>query len=94
MSQTPALPRPDPRERLRRLKLVVLSLTGALLATLTWLVAGHPAGSAAAADVAPPTQLAAPRLHHDDDESFFGAPDTSGLSVDGLAQPLMRSSGS
>lgn len=97
MSQTPAsFSRPDPRERLRRLKIVVLSLTGALLASLTWLVAGHPVGSAAAVDAAAPTQVAAPRLHHDDDESFFGrTPDFSSSLSDGRrSPPLMHSSGS
>jgi hypothetical protein len=84
------LARPDPRERLRHLKVVVLSIMGAVAAVLWWLVAGHAVGSMAAADEAAPVTLAAPQ--YDDDTDFFGS--GSGLSNGGSVQPLMRSSGS
>jgi hypothetical protein len=84
--------RPDPHRRLAQMKVVVLSLTGALLATLTWLVAGHPAGSTVAADRVTPATVVAPR-QHDDDELFLGGAGT-GLSDGGLSQPVMHSSGS
>ncbi|HET8586810.1 MAG TPA: hypothetical protein VFM74_02950 [Candidatus Limnocylindria bacterium] len=86
-------PRPDPHRRLAQLKVAVLSLTGALLATLTWLVAGHPAGSTAAADRAAPAAVSVPRQQNDDDEWLFGD-GSSSLSNAGTSQPLMHSAGS
>jgi hypothetical protein len=87
---TRTLARPDPRERLRQLKILILSITGAIAAVLWWLVAGHAVGSMAAAGEAAPVTVAAPQ--HDDDTDFFGS--GSGLSDGGSLQPLMRSSGS
>ncbi len=90
MQHTTPTTRPDPHERLRRLKVVVASVTGGLVATMWWLVAGHAAGSTATPNQVAPVFIGA---HQDDDEhAFFGG--GSSLSDGGSRQPVMRSSGS
>ena len=74
------------------MKVVVLSITGALLATVWWLVAGHTVRSAQTTVQPQPAPVFSIQRHGDDDDELFGGGSTSFDS--GISAPVMRSSGS
>ncbi|HET8570347.1 MAG TPA: hypothetical protein VFN14_00460 [Candidatus Limnocylindria bacterium] len=88
--QRPA--RPDPHLRLEQLKIVVLSITGALLATVSWLVVGHTVGSTQSTVEPTPVPLFAIPRQGDDDNELFNSGST--LFDGGTTTPVMRSHGS
>lgn len=91
MQQTGNAARPDPHQRLERLKTTALAVTAAVAASVWWLVAGHQVGSVAAGEQpAQPATTVAPRHQHDD--SFFA--NGGGLSSAVNQQPVMRTHGS
>ncbi len=76
------------------MKIVVLSVTTAMLAAVSWLVADHAVGSVAQ-DSQPPRFAIVQRDHQDredHDEGFFV--NGSSLSNGTFQVPVMRSSGS
>jgi hypothetical protein len=92
MHQPRTSAKPDPHDRLRKMKIAVLSTTGALLATISWLVAGHAVGSTSSEATAPGYAISSvPSNDHDGDDFFGGG---SALSNGVFEQRVMRSSGS
>lgn len=90
--QSPRPARPDPHLRLEQMKVVVLSVTGALLATVSWLVVGHAVGSTQSTVQPPPATVFSIPRHGDDDNELFGS--GSSLFDAGTTAPVMHSSGS
>jgi hypothetical protein len=93
MQHTTPAARVDPHERLRTMKVVALSITGAVLAAVSWLVAGHAVGSVAQ-DTQPPRVYVVQREdgEHEDGEGFFL--NGSSLSTGTFQVPVTRSHGS